>query len=60
MAIIADIARSLVIFALFFDSLAQAAELFLKVDMFQNGIDALIAGEEWSKAKKLAKEFEPR
>jgi len=38
----------------------QAAELFIKVDMFKEGIDAFIAGEEWNKAKKVAKEFEPR
>lgn len=34
--------------------------MFLKVDMFKEGIDALIAGEEWNKAKKVAKEYEPR
>ena len=38
----------------------QAAELFIKVDMFKEGIDAFIAGEEWNKAKKVAREFEPR
>jgi len=28
--------------------------------MFKEGIDAFITGEEWNKAKKVAKEFEPR
>jgi len=43
-----------------FDICVQAAELFIKVDMFKEGIDAFITGEEWNKAKKVAKEFEPR
>jgi len=38
----------------------KAAELYLKVDMFKEGIDAFIAGEEWNKAKKVAREYEPR
>ena len=42
------------------DVCVQAAELFIKVDMFREGIDAFIAGEEWNKAKKVAREFEPR
>ena len=28
--------------------------------MYKEAIDAFIAGEEWSKAKKVAKELEPR
>jgi len=28
--------------------------------MFKEGIDAFIAGEEWNKAKKVARELEPR
>ena len=38
----------------------QAAEMFLQVDMVKEAIDAFIEGEEWSKAKKVASELEPR
>lgn len=38
----------------------QAAELYLGVDMIKEAIDAFIEGEEWNKAKKVAKELEPR
>ena len=38
----------------------QAAEMYLKVDLIKEAIDAFIAGEEWNKAKKVAKELEPR
>ena len=37
-----------------------AAELYLQVDMIKEAIDAFIEGEEWNKAKKVAKELEPR
>ncbi|CAH1772611.1 unnamed protein product [Owenia fusiformis] len=37
-----------------------AAELYLRVDMIKEAIDAFIDGEEWNKAKKVAKELEPR
>ena len=38
----------------------QAAEIYLRTDMIKEAIDAFIAGEEWNKAKKVAKELEPR
>ena len=41
-------------------SLSQAAEMYLRIDMIKEAIDAFIAGEEWNKAKKVAKELEPR
>uniref|UniRef100_A0A8C5J9F3 Intraflagellar transport protein 172 homolog n=1 Tax=Junco hyemalis TaxID=40217 RepID=A0A8C5J9F3_JUNHY len=37
-----------------------AAELYLNLDLVREAIDALIEGEEWSKAKHIAKEFDPR
>jgi len=40
--------------------ISQAAELYLNVDMVKDAIDMFIAGEEWSKARKVAKELEPR
>ncbi|CAC5423828.1 IFT172 [Mytilus coruscus] len=39
---------------------SQAAELYLTVDLIKEAIDMFIAGEEWNKAKKVAKELEPR
>ena len=30
------------------------------MDLVKEAIDALMAGEEWNKAKKVAKELEPR
>ncbi|CAG0924379.1 unnamed protein product, partial [Notodromas monacha] len=39
---------------------SAAAQLFLGADMVREAIDALIAGEEWGKAKKVAKELDPR
>ena len=41
-------------------SLSQAAEIYLRTDMIKEAIDAFISGEEWNKAKKVAKELEPR
>ena len=38
----------------------QAAELYLRVDMIKEAIDVFMAGEEWNKAKKVARELEPR
>ena len=38
----------------------QAAEMYLKVDKIKEAVDAFIDGGEWSKAKKVAKELEPR
>lgn len=38
----------------------QAAELYLNLDLIQEAIDAFIEGEEWSKAKRVAKELDPR
>lgn len=34
--------------------------MYLQVDMIKEAIDALIEGKEWNKAKKVAKELEPR
>ncbi|XP_041885316.1 intraflagellar transport protein 172 homolog isoform X3 [Corvus kubaryi] len=39
---------------------SMAAELYLNLDLIQEAIDAFIEGEEWSKAKHMAKEFDPR
>lgn len=38
----------------------QAAELYLNMDLIKEAIDVFIAGEEWNKAKRVAKELEPR
>lgn len=38
----------------------QAAEMYLQVDMIKEAIDTLMDGKEWNKAKKVAKELEPR
>ncbi|XP_072782279.1 intraflagellar transport protein 172 homolog isoform X2 [Taeniopygia guttata] len=38
---------------------SMAAELYLNLDLIQEAIDAFIEGEEWSKAKHTAKEFDP-
>ncbi|XP_078598147.1 intraflagellar transport protein 172 homolog [Branchiostoma floridae x Branchiostoma japonicum] len=37
-----------------------AAELYLSLDMVKEAIDAFMDGEEWNKAKRVAKELEPR
>ncbi|XP_055005694.1 intraflagellar transport protein 172 homolog [Boleophthalmus pectinirostris] len=37
-----------------------AAELYLDVELFKDAIDVFIDGEEWNKAKRVAKELEPR
>ena len=39
---------------------SAAAQLYLGVEMVREAIDAFISGEEWAKAKKVAKELEPR
>ncbi|XP_062344303.1 intraflagellar transport protein 172 homolog isoform X2 [Cinclus cinclus] len=39
---------------------SMAAELYLNLDLTREAINALIEGEEWSKAKHMAKEFDPR
>ncbi|XP_074541957.1 intraflagellar transport protein 172 homolog [Halichoeres trimaculatus] len=39
---------------------SSAAEIYLNVDLIKDAIDAFIAGEEWNKAKRVAKELEPR
>ncbi|XP_053316583.1 intraflagellar transport protein 172 homolog [Spea bombifrons] len=39
---------------------STAAELFLSVDLIKEAIDAFIDGEEWNKAKRVAKELAPR
>lgn len=38
----------------------QAAELYLNMDLVKEAIDAFIEGEEWNKAKRVAKELDPR
>ncbi|XP_077991845.1 intraflagellar transport protein 172 homolog [Glandiceps talaboti] len=40
-----------------FDS---AGELYLSADMIKEAIDTFMEGEEWDKAKRVAKELEPR
>lgn len=39
---------------------AQAAELYLSLDLIREAIDAFIEGEEWSKAKRVARELDPQ
>lgn len=38
----------------------QAAELYLTLDLIKEAIDAFMEGEEWNKAKRVAKELDPR
>ncbi|XP_051954406.1 intraflagellar transport protein 172 homolog [Xyrauchen texanus] len=38
----------------------EAAELYLNLDLIKNAVDAFIEGEEWNKAKRVAKELDPR
>ncbi|CAF93921.1 unnamed protein product, partial [Tetraodon nigroviridis] len=38
----------------------DAADLYLSVDLIKEAIDVFIGSEEWSKAKRVAKELEPR
>lgn len=38
----------------------KAAELFLNLDLVKEAIDALMEGEDWSKAKRVAKELDSR
>ncbi|XP_030627149.1 intraflagellar transport protein 172 homolog [Chanos chanos] len=37
-----------------------AAELYLNLDLIKEAVDAFMEGEEWNKAKRVAKELEPR
>lgn len=37
-----------------------AAQLFLAGDLIKEAIDAFISGQEWKKAKNVARELEPR
>ena len=39
---------------------SAAAQLYLGCEMIKEAVDAFIAGKEWAKAKKVAKELEPR
>uniref|UniRef100_W5NFZ6 Intraflagellar transport protein 172 homolog n=1 Tax=Lepisosteus oculatus TaxID=7918 RepID=W5NFZ6_LEPOC len=39
---------------------SAAAELYLNIDLIKEAIDAFIEGEEWNKAKRVAKELDPR
>jgi len=39
---------------------SAAAELYLNLDLIKEAIDAFIEGEEWNKAKRVAKELDPR
>lgn len=39
---------------------SKAAELYLNMDLIKEAIDVFIEGEEWNKAKRVAKEMEPR
>ena len=38
----------------------QAAEMYLSMDMVKEGVDMLISAGDWNKAKKVAKEMDPR
>lgn len=37
----------------------HAAQLYISVEMFKEAIDSLIAAEDWSRARKIAKELDP-
>ncbi|CAL1585627.1 unnamed protein product [Knipowitschia caucasica] len=37
-----------------------AAELYMNVDLIREAVDVFIYGEEWNKAKRVAKEMDPR
>lgn len=58
--------RSVDIAALVCDRLAnmgryvQAGELFLSVEMVKEGLDMLMAGEAWDKARAIARSIAPR
>ncbi|KAF3826454.1 hypothetical protein GH733_008979 [Mirounga leonina] len=39
---------------------SAAAELYLNLDLVKEAINAFIEGEEWNKAKRVAKELDPR
>uniref|UniRef100_A0A8D0H142 Intraflagellar transport protein 172 homolog n=1 Tax=Sphenodon punctatus TaxID=8508 RepID=A0A8D0H142_SPHPU len=39
---------------------SAAAELYLNLDLVKDAVDAFIDGEEWNKAKRVAKELDPR
>lgn len=39
---------------------SKAAQVFLSANMFKEAVDAFILAGEWSNAKKLAYEYEPR
>ncbi|XP_064457098.1 intraflagellar transport protein 172 homolog [Ornithodoros turicata] len=39
---------------------SSAAQLFLSINMIKDAVDTFIAGDEWTKAKKVAKEFDVR
>lgn len=38
----------------------QAAELYLNMDLIKETVDAFMEGEEWNKAKRIAKELDAR
>lgn len=38
----------------------SAAQVFIAGDQIKEAIDAFIAAQEWTKAKKVAQELEPR
>lgn len=42
------------------DFFIQAAELYLNLDLIKEAVDAFLEGEEWNKAKRVAKELDPR
>lgn len=37
-----------------------AAEIYLKVDLIKDCVDAFIAAEEWGKAKKVAEQLDKK
>ena len=38
----------------------QAGELFLSVNMVKEGLDMMMLGEQWDKARHIAKDIAPR
>lgn len=38
---------------------AAAAQLYISMELMKEAIDTFIAAEDWSKARKVAKELEP-
>ena len=39
---------------------SAAAQMFIAVDMVRDAVDALVAANEWGKAKRVAQQLDPR